>query len=83
MIWLGIAIGVALLIIAIGVLAHQRIGDDGDAVDVDPLFTVGIAITGAGVVLATTLGSVMYVVMAAGLIVMATGTYRSRRHRTG
>jgi len=83
MIWLGIAIATALLIIAIGVLARRRVREDADAANVDPLFTMGIAITGAGVALAATLGSVMYAVMAAGLIVMATGTYRTRHHRNG
>jgi hypothetical protein len=81
MMWLGIVVGAALLIIAIGGLARRRAGENGDVVDVDPLFTMGIAITGAGVALATTLGSVMYAVMAAGLIVMATGTYRTRHRR--
>jgi hypothetical protein len=80
MIWLGLAIGMALLIIAIGVQTRRRAPDDLEAADVDPLFTTGVAITGAGVVLATTLGSGMYTVMAAGLIVMATGAYRTRHH---
>jgi hypothetical protein len=83
MIWLGLAIGTALLAIAVGVLARQRIRDDVDTATVDPFFTMGIAITGAGVVLATTLGSVMYAVMAAGLFVMAMGAYRTRHHRDG
>ena len=83
MIWLGIAIGATLLIIAIGVLARRRAAEDGDAVDVDPLFTMGIAITGTGVALATTLGSVMYAVMSAGLMVMAAGAYRTRHHGKG
>jgi hypothetical protein len=83
MIWLGIGFAAALLIIAIGVFARRRAREDRDAADVDPLFSMGIAITGAGVALATTLGSVMYAVMAAGLIVMATGTYRTRHHRNG
>ena len=83
MIWLGAAVGAALLIIAIGVLARTRAGGDGDPADLDPLFTMGIAITGTGVVLATTLGSVMYAVMAAGLLVMAAGAYRTRHRRRG
>ena len=83
MTWLGIAIAAAFLVIAIGGLARWRAREDRNAANVDPLFTIGIAITGAGVALATTLGSVMYAVMAAGLIVMATGTYRTRHHRNG
>lgn len=82
MIWLGIAVGTAL-IIAVGVLAHRRARGDDEAAEVDPLFTMGISITGAGVVLATTIGPVMYAVMAAGLIVMVTGAYRTRQHRRG
>jgi hypothetical protein len=82
MIWLGVAVGMALLIIAIGFLARRRARNDVDATNVDPLFTIGIAITGAGVALATTVGPVMYAVMAAGLIVMALGAYRTRHHRS-
>ncbi len=83
MIWLGIAVGTILLIITISVLARRRARDDVDAENVDPLFTMGIAMTGAGVALATTVGSVMYAVMTAGLIVMALGTYRTRHRSNG
>ena len=82
MVWLGIAIGALALIIAIGVLILRRAHDDGEATDVDPLFTMGVALTGAGVVLATTIGSVMYAVMIVGLSVMAIGAHRTRHHRS-
>jgi len=62
-------------------LVRRRIRDDVDTAAVDPFFTAAIAITGAGVVLATTLGSVLDAVMAARLIVMAFGAYRNRHHR--
>lgn len=83
MIWLGIAVGAALLMLAVGILARRGAAEGDAAVDVDPLFTTGIAIAGAGVALATTLGAVMYAVVAVGLIVMGTGAYRSRHHGNG
>lgn len=84
MIWLGIAVGTGLLLIVlIGVLVRGHAWDPVDAADVDPLFTLGIALTAVGVALATTVGSIMYAVMTAGLIVMAMGAYRTRHHGHG
>jgi hypothetical protein len=39
MIWLGLAIGTALLIIATGLLARPRARDDVDVANVDQFFT--------------------------------------------
>lgn len=80
MIWLGVTVGVAaialLLVIAV---QHRHRSPAGRTVnDVDPLFTTGIAITGAGAALATTLGGVMYGVMIVGLVFMAIGANRTR-----
>ena len=80
MIWLGGAIGVAVIVLLIAV-AVQRRGNASHGTaggDVDPLFTTGIAVTGAGAALALSLGGVMYGVMLVGLIVMAIGANRSR-----
>jgi glutamate synthase domain-containing protein 2 len=45
------------------------------------MFTTGICLTGAGVALATTLGSIMYGVMTAGLIMMGFGARRMHHHK--
>jgi hypothetical protein len=81
MIWLGIAIGMlTLLALVIAITAVggdvQRRRSDGEAVD--PLFTTGIAISGAGVTLALTIGPFMYVMLAVGLVIMFVGARRSR-----
>ena len=83
MIWLGVTVGVAaialLLVIAV---QHRHRSPAGRTVnDVDPLFTTGIAITGAGAALATTLGGFMYGVMIVGLVFMAIGANRTRHPR--
>ena len=81
MIWLGIGIGMAVLALLLVVVALRRRGEQVDGIDdVDPLFTTGIVLAGAGVALATTLGPFMYGVMAIGLIVMAIGANRTRHH---
>ena len=83
MIWVGVAVGVAALaLLLIG--AVRRFNGQPDsrvADDVDPLFTTGIAITGAGVVLGVTIGAFMYVMMVVGLILMAIGANRTRHPR--
>lgn len=81
MIWLGVAVAVlvgALLVALVRTPAPSR-REAGE--DADPLFSTGIVITGTGVVLGSTIGPVMYGVMAAGLVMMAFGAHRSRRHR--
>lgn len=80
MIWLGVAVGVAaiavLLVIAV---QHRHTSSASRSVDdVDPLFSTGIVLTGAGVALATTLGGFMYGVMIVGLVFMAIGANRTR-----
>jgi hypothetical protein len=81
MIWLGIGLGVAVLALLVIVVAVRRRGEQVDGIDdVDPLFTTGIVLTGAGVALATTLGPLMYGMMTIGLIVMAVGANRTRHH---
>lgn len=47
--------------------------------EADPLFVVGIALTGAGAATITTLGMFMIAVFAVGLVLMAIGIRRSRR----
>lgn len=83
MIWLGIAAGVFALGVVVAVIARRPTGDGADPAAVDPLFTVGVALTGAGVALATTVGAVMYAVMTVGLIVMAVGAQKTRHHGRG
>ncbi len=81
MIWLGVGVGVAAIALLLVLAVQRRRGTspDGRTVDdVDPLFTTGIALTGAGVALATTVGNFMYVVMIVGLILMAVGASRTR-----
>ena len=79
-IWLGTGIGVTVIVLLLViVLQRRRRASNGRAVDeVDPLFTTGIAITGAGAALALTLGGAMYGVMIVGLIVMGIGANRTR-----
>ncbi len=86
MVWVGFVVGIAAVALLVVVAMQRRhrsaAGRAGDEVAVDPLFTTGIALTGAGVALATTIGGVMYVVMIVGLILMAIGANRTRRpHR--
>ncbi len=83
MIWLAIAVVIALLLVGIGIVVHRRTRDGGEVDDVDPLFAVGIAITGAGAVLGTTLGPVMFAMMAVGLVIMVVGSSRTRHHHGG
>ena len=80
MIWLGVAIGVLGIALLVAIVVQRlRSSPDGPSVeDVDPLFAAGIALTSAGVVLATTVGTVMYVVMTVGLVVMAIGAHRTQ-----
>jgi hypothetical protein len=79
-IWLGVAVGVAAIALLLMIAVRRRRGaPDGRTIDdVDPLFTTGIALTGAGVALATTVGGFMYGVMIVGLILMAVGANRTR-----
>ena len=55
MIWLGVAVGVAAiaLLVATAVRRRRRASDGRSVDDVDPLFTTGIVLTGAGAALAT------------------------------
>ena len=73
MVWLAIAIGAAAILLVAAVRPGRWRLDD-----VDPLLPVGLALASAGAVLVTTLGAVMYGVMAMGLIVMAVGAIRAR-----
>lgn len=78
MIWLGVSVGVAAIALLI-VVQHRHRASAGRTVDdVDPLFTTGIILTGAGVALAATLGGFMYGVMIVGLVFMAVGANRTR-----
>lgn len=80
MIWLGVAVGVAAiaLLVVTAVQRRRRVSDGRSVDDVDPLFTSGIVLTGAGAALVTTLGGVMYGVMIVGLVFMAIGANRTR-----
>jgi len=80
MIWLGVTAGVAAiaLLLVIAVQHRHRPPTARTVNDVDPLFTTGIVLTGAGVALATTLGGFMYGVMIVGLVCMAIGANRTR-----
>jgi hypothetical protein len=80
MIWLGVAVGAAaiVLLLVIVMQRRRRASDGANPGDVDRLFTMGIAVAGAGAVLALTLGGVMYGVMAVGLIAMGIGANRTR-----
>jgi len=81
MTWLGVAgiAVVAALLIALARANRSSRAESGD--DVDPLFSTGVVITGTGAVLGSTIGPVMYSVMAVGLAAMALGAHRSRQHR--
>jgi nitrate reductase gamma subunit len=82
MVWLGIAIVIAALLLTVGrVRATRRTSPTHTSDDLDPWVVAGTAITGAGAILVTTLGPVMYVVMAAGLIAVAVGIHRTPRLR--
>lgn len=77
--WIGITIGViAVLSLIAAVVVRRRSSEPID--DVDPLFSTGTVLAGAGVALALTIGPVMYGMMAIGLIIMAVGAHRTRQH---
>lgn len=79
MLWFGLSlVGVALLV-AIVMTVRRNAGASRPVDDVDPVFTAGIALTGAGVALSATIGNVMFVVMTVGLIVMAVGAHRTQQ----
>jgi hypothetical protein len=82
MIWFAVALVVLVITVLVRVLV--LLGDQSverSVDDIDPLFPVGVAIAGAGVALATTLGGFMYALMIAGLILMAVGATRTRHTR--
>lgn len=86
MIWIGVVIGVGvialvtLLVLAVRTRAYRLTSADDQTIDdVDPLFTTGIAIAGAGVALALTIGPFMYLMFIVGMILMAYGGYRTRQ----
>lgn len=82
MIWFAVALVVLVIVVLLLVLV--LLGDEPverSADHVDPVFPAGVAIAGAGVALATTLGGSMYALMIAGLIVMAVGATRTRHTR--
>ena len=65
MIWLGMAIVVVVVALVILLARVRNSSTQQRVADVDSLFSTGIVITGAGVVLGTTISPVMYAVMAA------------------
>lgn len=84
MIWIGIGIGVvaivALLVLVARLRAYRLAPSDNQPIDdVDPLFTTGITLAGAGVALALTIGPFMYLMFLVGMVVMAFGAYRTRK----
>lgn len=88
MVWMGITVGIAtLLLLAVVSLRRRRVFrvgrsvDQGETVDQgDTLFMTGVVFTGAGVAVATTLGTFGYAVMVVGLVLMAIGADRTRHH---
>jgi NhaP-type Na+/H+ or K+/H+ antiporter len=81
-IWLGIVVVVAALAIRLVALVRRRGATGVSPDDVDPNFTLGIVLTGIGISLAAAVGSGMYALMAAGLVLMAVGAHRTQRsHR--
>jgi hypothetical protein len=83
MLWIVIGTGVVVLalLITVAVVRQWRgAPEQGTIEEVDPLFASGIAFTGAGVALATTLGPFMYGMMILGLVMMAVGANRTRHH---
>lgn len=82
MTWLVIAMVAAAVLVVVGLLwwRRRRSLDGAPPEQVDVMFTTGIVFAGAGVALATTLGSMMYGVMIAGLVMMAVGARRMHLH---
>ncbi len=73
---------VALLVLATRVRAHRLTSpDDHRAEELSPLFAAGIALSGAGVALAVTIGPIMYLMVAIGLVVMIAGIQQTRQGR--
>jgi len=81
--WIGLSFAIAASLVAIVAVVGRRRTSARRTVEVDPMFSGGIALTGAGVALATTVGNVMYGVMTVGLVIMAVGAHRTRRHHDG
>ena len=81
MIWSVVALVMVLGVVA-GALALRRRASTSLA-EADPWFTAGVVLTGAGVTLAATVGSITYLVMAGGLLVMAVGARRTGGQRQG
>ena len=77
--WLVITLLVLGGIALIGLVwARLRAGDQAEGAD--PIFALGIALAGTGAATITTLGMFMIVVLAVGLVLIAIGVRRSRRH---
>ncbi len=83
MVWLAVVIAAAAIALLLLIARSRRHGSPTDRAvdDVDPLFTSGIVLAGAGVALALTIGAFMYVMVIAGLSVMAIGASRTRHSR--
>ncbi|MFW2335349.1 hypothetical protein [Ilumatobacter sp.] len=80
MIWFGLAVVIAALVIRIVALVRRRSATGEPVDEVDPNLTLGIVLTGTGIALAAAVGSGMYALMAAGLVLMAVGAHRTQRH---
>ncbi len=72
----------ALIVTIVAVVGRRRIPVDRRAGDeLDPLLATGISLSGMGVVLALTLGPLMYGMMAIGLVLIGVGANRMRQKR--
>lgn len=80
MMWYAIVVIVGALVMLIAVVARvarKSVRSPLPVDEIDPLFSIGVVFTGAGVATASTLGPVMYGVMTLGLLMMAIGANRS------
>lgn len=80
MLWIWILLAVASAAALGAALFAVRHGGDGSVEEVSPLFVAGIAICGASVALATTIGPFMFAMSGAGLVMMFVG---GRHQHTG
>jgi uncharacterized membrane protein len=75
--WILLVVTVLAILVTLGIVVW-RLRPSPPPSDVDPLFTAGIAISGASAALIATLGAAMIPMLLVGLACIVVGAHRSR-----